>query len=84
MLPNPKDKDHSSKHNSACNTGRSTSVCRRSDLLPPRTTRVAVERSRRSPKYLKNILNEDFLRLPPESAVNPGGSVFLAQIFLGK
>ena len=50
----------------------------------PDSARVAVEGWRKSPKHLKNILNEKFTETGIGVAVNSEGSVFYTQIFSGK
>lgn len=50
----------------------------------PDPARVAVEGWRMSPKHLKNILNEKFTETGIGVAINPEGSVFFTQIFLGR
>ena len=50
----------------------------------PDSARVAVEGWRQSPEHLKNILNQKFTETGIGVAVNPEGSVFVTQIFLGK
>jgi uncharacterized protein YkwD len=50
----------------------------------PNGARVAVQGWRRSPKHLKNILNERFTETGIGVATNSEGLVFFTQIFLGK